>query len=52
MTYADNQAVGYFKKQGFEIQGGVLPEGCEGIIKHYDGGTLMYSKIHPYIDYS
>ena len=41
LTFADNFAVGYFKKQGFtrEIR---LPYRWQGFIKDYDGGTLMH----------
>jgi N-acetylglutamate synthase-like GNAT family acetyltransferase len=41
ITYADNYAIGYFKKQGFtkSIQ---MPRGrYSGLIKEYDGGTPM-----------
>ena len=51
LTYADNFATGYFKKQGF-TKGTVLPrERWAGYIKDYDGATLMQVHIHPTIDY-
>lgn len=52
LTCADNDAVIYFKKQGFndkEIL--VPPERWVGFIKDYDGVTLVHSKVHPEIDY-
>ena len=41
LTYADNYAIGYFKKQGFTKTVGLPPERWVGYIKDYDGGTLM-----------
>lgn len=52
MTYADNFAIGYFKKQGFTKEGRMNPERWRGFIKDYDGGTLMECYVHPFIDYS
>jgi len=52
ITYADNYAIGYFKKQGFtkSIQ---MPKGrYNGLIKDYDGGTMMECYIHPSIDFT
>merc|ERR1719253_417435 len=52
ITYADNYAIGYFKKQGFTkaIQ---MPKGrYQGLIKDYDGGTLMECYVHPSIDFT
>lgn len=47
LTYADNNAVGYFSKQGF-TKGITMPrERWHGYIKDYDGGTLMECFIHP-----
>jgi ribosomal protein S18 acetylase RimI-like enzyme len=50
LTFADNFAIGYFKKQGFtrEIR---MPTKWVGYIKDYDGGTLMHCIIHPNINY-
>ncbi|KAJ9080053.1 histone acetyltransferase [Entomophthora muscae] len=51
LTYADNYAIGYFKKQGFtrEIS---LPESVwMGYIKDYEGGTLMQCSMVPGIRY-
>jgi histone acetyltransferase len=52
LTCADNDAVGYFKKQGFNSQAIRMdPERWVGYIKDYDGVTLMHCLIHPEIDY-
>ena len=51
ITYADNYAIGYFKKQGFSktIQ---MPKGrYYGLIKDYDGGTPMECYLYPNVDY-
>lgn len=51
LTYADNYAIGYFKKQGF-TKTITLPEHeYKGYIKDYDGGTLMECVFRPKIDY-
>ena len=54
LTYADNFALGYFKKQGFTTDvEPILPESVwKGYIKDYDGGTLMLCKLDPDIDYT
>ena len=41
LTYADNNAVGYFAKQGFSATISMPRERWGGFIKDYDGGTLM-----------
>lgn len=41
LTYADNYAVGYFKKQGFTKEISLPREIWTGYIKDYEGGTLM-----------
>jgi histone acetyltransferase len=52
ITYADNYAIGYFKKQGF-TKNISMPKGrYQGLIKDYDGGTPMECYIHPSIDYT
>ena len=51
LTYADNNAVGYFKKQGFSTISRMPKEQWCGYIKSYDSGTLMDCYINPYIDY-
>jgi histone acetyltransferase len=52
MTYADNLAIQYFKKQGFNEQIQVPPEIWKGYLKDYDGSTHMECLINPIIDYS
>ncbi|GBF97233.1 histone acetyltransferase [Raphidocelis subcapitata] len=52
LTYADNNAVGYFLKQGF-TRGITLPrEVWGGYIKDYDGGTLMECVLHARLPYA
>lgn len=41
ITFADNNAVGYFSKQGFQKEIVLDKEKWSGYIKEYDGGTLM-----------
>jgi histone acetyltransferase len=52
VTYADNYAIGYFKKQGFSKEIKMSQERYKGYIKDYDGGTQMECFIHPKIDYN
>jgi histone acetyltransferase len=52
ITYADNYAVGYFKKQGFSKSISMPKSRYHGLIKDYDGGTLMECYIHPSVDYT
>ena len=52
LTYADNNAIGYFKKQGFHKNLKMPMEQWKDYIKDYDGGTLMEAEIDPKIDYS
>eukprot|EP00743_Colponemidia_sp_Colp-15_P005296 GILK01005695.1.p1 GENE.GILK01005695.1~~GILK01005695.1.p1 ORF type:complete len:432 (+),score=72.69 GILK01005695.1:47-1297(+) len=51
LTYADNYAIGYFKKQGFSKTIAMSRDRYVGFIKDYDGGTLMECYINPRIDY-
>mmetsp|Transcript_435 Transcript_435/g.966 ORF Transcript_435/g.966 Transcript_435/m.966 type:complete len:454 (-) Transcript_435:152-1513(-) len=52
ITYADNYAIGYFKKQGF-TKAVQMPKGrYQGLIKDYDGGTIMECYVHPTIDFT
>lgn len=41
LTYADNYAIGYFKKQGFTKEISLDKSVWMGYIKDYEGGTLM-----------
>jgi len=52
LTYADNNAIGYFKKQGFHKNIKMSKEQYREYIKDYDGGTLMEAEIENKIDYS
>lgn len=49
LTYADNYAIGYFKKQGFTKY--ITFINWKGRIKDYEGGTLMQGKILSEINY-
>lgn len=51
LTYADNYAVGYFRKQGFTARITLDKAAWAGVIKDYDGGTLMQCSLVPGIDY-
>ncbi|ANQ06876.1 Histone acetyltransferase gcn5 [Plasmodium coatneyi] len=51
LTYADNFAIGYFRKQGFSQKISMPKERWFGYIKDYDGGTLMECYIFPNINY-
>lgn len=51
LTYADNYAIGYFKKQGFAKVVSMPRPNWFGYIKDYDGGTLMECTIHHQINY-
>ncbi len=51
LTYADNYAIGYFKKQGFSKAISMEPHRWVGYIKDYDGGTLMECTIHRAVNY-
>ncbi|KAJ1626270.1 hypothetical protein T492DRAFT_1033783 [Pavlovales sp. CCMP2436] len=52
LTYADNYAIGYFKKQGFNRQVTMKRERWVGYIKDYDGGTLMECPLSEHVDYT
>ena len=51
LTYADNFATGYFKKQGFTTAICMERRRWKGYIKDYEGGTLMHCAVAPGIDY-
>lgn len=51
LTYADNYAIGYFKKQGFTRKVTLDRSLWGGYIKDYDGGTLMQGSLVEGIDY-
>ncbi|OVA09861.1 GNAT domain [Macleaya cordata] len=52
LTYADNNAVGYFIKQGFTKEIDLDKDRWQGYIKDYDGGILMECKIDPKLPYT
>jgi histone acetyltransferase len=51
LTYADNYAVGYFRKQGFSKDITLDREIWAGYIKDYEGGTIMQCTMVPKVDY-
>ena len=51
LTYADNYAIGYFKKQGFTKYQTMPKERWTGYIKAYDGGTLMECELYHRVNY-
>ena len=52
LTCADNDAVGYFKKQGFNaVEIRMDPARWVGYIKDYDLVTLVHCRLHPEINY-
>nr|GEX77836.1 histone acetyltransferase GCN5 [Tanacetum cinerariifolium] len=52
LTYADNNVVGYFNKQGFTKDIFLEKDRWHGYIKDYDGGILMECKIDPNLPYA
>lgn len=52
LTYADENAIGYFKKQGFSKDIKLNRPIYAGFIKEYDGATLMHCELHPSIVYT
>ena len=51
LTYADNYAIGYFKKQGFTKEITLEKAKWMGYIKDYEGGTIMQCSMVPRIRY-
>ncbi|KAK4116720.1 histone acetyltransferase GCN5-like protein [Canariomyces notabilis] len=51
LTYADNYAIGYFKKQGFTKEITLDKSVWMGYIKDYEGGTIMQCTMLPRIRY-
>ena len=51
LTYADNYAIGYFKKQGFTKEITLDKHKWMGYIKDYEGGTIMQCSMIPRIRY-
>ncbi|XP_063308365.1 histone acetyltransferase KAT2B isoform X1 [Pelobates fuscus] len=52
LTYADEYAIGYFKKQGFSKDIKVPKARYVGYIKDYEGATLMGCELNPRIPYT
>ena len=51
LTYADNYAIGYFKKQGFTKEITLDRTTWMGYIKDYEGGTIMQCSMLPRVRY-
>ncbi|KAI8380363.1 hypothetical protein BD560DRAFT_388042 [Blakeslea trispora] len=51
LTYADNYAVGYFRKQGFTTDITLDKRKWVGYIKDYEGGTIMQCTVLPRVKY-
>jgi histone acetyltransferase len=51
LTYADNYAIGYFKKQGFTKEITLEKPIWMGYIKDYEGGTIMQCTMLPRVKY-
>ena len=51
-TFADNYAIGYFKKLGFYKEITMPEERWKGFIKTYEGGTFMECEIDENMDYA
>ncbi|KAJ3397565.1 histone acetyltransferase [Lobulomyces angularis] len=51
LTCADNNAVGYFKKQGFTAEITLDKSVWVGYIKDYEGSTLMQCSMLPRVEY-
>jgi histone acetyltransferase len=51
MTYADNNAIEFFKKQGFNKEEYMPQSRWKGYIKDYNGSTLMQCKIMRDVDF-
>ncbi|XP_022667321.1 histone acetyltransferase KAT2A-like isoform X2 [Varroa jacobsoni] len=52
LTYADEFATGYFKKQGFSKEISLAKSAYLGYIKDYEGATLMECALDPRIVYT
>jgi histone acetyltransferase len=51
LTYADEFATGYFRKQGFSTQINLPKSAYHGYIKEYEGATLMGCELNPKLQY-
>jgi len=52
LTYADNYAIGYFKKQGFTLSVTLAKRYWQGYIKDYEGASPMECVVHPAVSYT
>ncbi|XP_049945596.1 histone acetyltransferase KAT2A [Schistocerca serialis cubense] len=52
LTFADEFAIGYFKKQGFSKDIKMNRAQYQGYIKDYEGATLMHCELNPKIAYT
>lgn len=52
LTYADEFAVGYFRKQGFSQSIALAKHLYVGFIKEYEGAMLMGCELHPKVVYT
>lgn len=52
LTYADEYAIGYFKKQGFTKEILLPQQNYLGYIKDYEGATLMECEMNPAVTYT
>lgn len=52
LTFADEFAIGYFKKQGFSKDIKLSKSVYQGYIKDYEGATLMGCELNPKIVYT
>jgi len=52
LTFADEFAIGYFKKQGFSKDIKLAKSVFQGYIKDYEGATLMGCELNPKIVYT
>ncbi|XP_069673616.1 histone acetyltransferase KAT2A [Periplaneta americana] len=52
LTFADEFAIGYFKKQGFSKDIKMSRSTYQGYIKDYEGATLMHCELDPRIVYT
>ncbi|KAL7744169.1 hypothetical protein ACLKA6_009144 [Drosophila palustris] len=52
LTFADLNAIGFFKKQGFTQEIRLARPVYEGYIQEYNGAILMHCELHPSIVYT
>ncbi|XP_071803239.1 histone acetyltransferase KAT2A-like [Asterias amurensis] len=52
LTFADEYAIGYFKKQGFSKEIKLSKSAYVGYIKDYEGATLMGCQLNPRIPHT